>query len=222
LHVSEKKVQPFERAQTPVLSLQTIAHRISFRGLLRILSLLSCTKNSRGLQDWQNPVIASVHSGQSVTVARDRARPSPRQAVDLSTRSWSKSSEQGWDSVKQAGFFHMKGTHPVQKPKPQRTGHANRSRAFMAPTSRQARPSVFDTDTHSNSCRTVRRLRGLRKADFMAPGAWSVATDYILVESSLQLQAPGRESVLFVAPRLHSPYAGSKNDANFGEQRRSG
>lgn len=45
------------------------------------------------------------------------------------------------------------------------------------PTNRPARPSVFDTDTHSNSCRTVRRLWARRQADFMPPGPSSVATD---------------------------------------------
>src|SRR5205807_5946983 len=37
LHVCEKKVQPFERPQTPMFSLRGIAHRISLRGLLLIV-----------------------------------------------------------------------------------------------------------------------------------------------------------------------------------------
>jgi len=43
---------------------------------------------------------------------RDRARPSPTQAVDLSTRSWSRSTEQGWDWVKQGGVLPHTGRDP--------------------------------------------------------------------------------------------------------------
>src|SRR5712664_1027541 len=88
LHVGEKKVQPFERAQTPVLSLQGIAHRISFRLAYFISSFLH--RDSRAMRLGE-PCSSFRSSCQSVTVARDRARPSPTQAVDLSTRSWSKS-----------------------------------------------------------------------------------------------------------------------------------
>ncbi len=92
------------------------------------------------------------------------------------------------------------------------------------PTSRQARPGVFDTDTHSNTCRTVRRLRGLRQADFMAPGASCVATD---LHSSLiqSLAASSSEPRICFLPGntlAFSPCRKPRTMQIFGEQRRTG
>jgi len=61
----------------------------------------------------------------------------------------------------------------------------------MTPHQPPGRASVL-TLNHSNSCRTVDGCGGLRKADFMAPGAWSVATELqSSLNQSLAVQAPG-------------------------------
>src|ERR1700682_1279219 len=52
------------------------------------------------------------------------------------------------------------------KPKPPRAATRTAVERSGRPTSRQARPGVFDSDTRSNSCRTVRRLRGATTGRF--------------------------------------------------------
>jgi hypothetical protein len=122
------------------------------------------------------------------------------------------------------GSSTYRGNHSWQEPKPQRTATRTAVERSWRPTGRQARPSVFDADTHSNSCRTVRRLRGLRKADFMAPGAWSVATDlHSSLNQSLAASSSGSRICLIRGTTLAFSLCRKPRTMQiFGEQRRSG
>ena len=105
----------------------------------------------------------------------------------------------------------------MQKPKPQRTATRTAVERSWRPTSRQARPSVFDTDTHSNSCRTVRRLRGATKGRFHGSRRMERCDRFtFLVESitcSFKLRVANLSYSWHHACILPMPEA--KNDANF-------